>query len=233
MKVQCPSCSVVVPVADLNVDTGWGKCSACDDLFPLADVVPGFLGVKSEAPTPRPFNARAVVERTPEQLLVHVRAEGMRASTVVLLLFACVWLAFITFWTAGALGMFGMFAAGGKQPRAENWLFAAFSIPFWLAGFGMLAGVAWKAWATRAVRITRGEMTTQMRCVVWSRVRSIPFQDVQHARPYVPELRTEGVYPVAVEIVYRNGSFVLPADSDDEQQWLIGEVNGFVASHAA
>ena len=230
MKVNCPSCSVVVPVADLNVDTGWGKCVACDDLFPLADVVPGFHGVKSEAPTPRPFNARAVVERTPEQLLVHVRSEGMRAATVGLLMFACVWLAFITFWTAGALGLF---AAAGKQPRAENWLFAAFSIPFWLVGFGMLAGVGWKAWATKAVRITQSELTTQVRCVVWSRVRAVPFADVQHARPYVPEVRAEGQVPRGVEIVYRGGSFVLPADSDEEERWLTEEVNGFVASQAA
>ena len=45
MKVQCPRCSTQVPVANISLDTGWGKCEVCQELFPLAEVVPGLLPV--------------------------------------------------------------------------------------------------------------------------------------------------------------------------------------------
>jgi hypothetical protein len=36
-----------------------------------------------------------------------------------------------------------------------------------------------------------------------------------------------------VEIVFRACSFVLPVDSEDEERWLIAEINDFVRSVAA
>ena len=61
----------------------------------------------------------------------------MRAGTWGLLGFATFWLAFIAFWTVRALGVF----FNGGQVHWENAIFAAFSTPFWLVGFGMLGGV--------------------------------------------------------------------------------------------
>jgi hypothetical protein len=141
--------------------------------------------------------------------------------------FATFWLVFIAFWTAGALGVFG-----GKPPGA-NWVFAAWSIPFWLAGFGMIAGVAWKLWGTKSLRLTRDGLQTWQRCVVWSRSRWVDIDQVQHARSYDPGVKAERARLHAVEVVYQRGSFVLPADSKAEEQWLIAEINDFVKALAA
>jgi hypothetical protein len=152
----------------------------------------------------------------------------MRAATLGLLGFATFWLGFIAFWTAGALGVFG-----GQQPGASHWVFASFSIPFWVAGFGMLAAVAWKVWGKKSVRIDRDGMRTQQRCLAWSSTRWVEFERVQHARPCDPPVKGSRQDLYAVEIVYRVGSFVLPTDSDDEGRWLSAEINDFVRSLAA
>jgi hypothetical protein len=176
----------------------------------------------------RPFNARAIVERTADELFVHVPAEGMRAATFGMLGFGTFWLGFVAFWTAGALGVLG-----GKQPGAVNGAFASFSIPFWLVGFGMMGGVAWKTWGTKSLRLNRDGLQTHQRCLAWSRSRWVEFDQVQHAQPYDPQVKTEGTRPHAVEVVYRVGSFVLPADSEAEERWLIAEINSFVRGIAA
>jgi hypothetical protein len=229
MKVQCPSCAAVVPAANISLDAGWGKCEACQDVFALADAVPGFRAPESQAlwPVIRPYNARARVERTIDMLQVHVPAEGMRAATFGRLGFAIFWLGFIAFWTAGALGVLV-----GQPPEPFNWLFAAFSIPFWIAGFVMLAAVVWHVCGIKAVQIDREGMWTHQRCLGWSQSRWIEIDRVQRARHYDPKVKSSARSPHALEIVYRAGSFVLPADSGDEEKWLIGEINDFVKSLA-
>src|SRR5688572_14303240 len=108
MKVQCPACDTVVPVENISLDAGWGKCASCQDVFQLADVLPGYV-TPSPTSTPRaerPFDARAHLERDASELMIHVPAQGMRASTWGMLGFATFWTAFVAFWTAGALGVF-------------------------------------------------------------------------------------------------------------------------------
>src|SRR5439155_16519367 len=117
-------------------------------------------------------------------LLVHVPAEGVRAATCGMLGFATFWLGFVAFWTAGALGLFA-----GRPPAAFNFAFAAFSIPFWLVGFGMLAGIAWKTWATKSVRIDREGMRTYQRCLLWASTRWVERDRLQHARHYEPQVK--------------------------------------------
>jgi hypothetical protein len=230
MKVRCPGCSTQIPAANINLETGWAKCSECQELFPLDQVVPGFsaAGRRADSPIPRPFDARAIVERTAEELLIHVPAEGMRAGAWAGLGFAVFWLGFVAFWTVGALGVFG-----GQAPGAVDWAFAAFSIPFWIVGFVLTAAVVWSVWGTKSLRIDRDGMRTHQRCLAWSRSRWVGFDRVQHARPHDPQVKAEGARTHGVEVVYRVGSFVLPADSDEEERWLVAEVNDFVRTLAA
>lgn len=227
MKVHCPSCGSQVAAGNLNLDTGWGKCDSCDDLFPLDQVVSGFTApaLASAPPAERPFNARAVVERGLGEFSVVVPAEGLRAATAGMLGFAAFWLTFIAFWTAGALGIFA-----GEKPQTFNLMFAAFSIPFWLIGFGMLIGVAWSVWGTKSIVIDRNAMNMHKRCLIWSRTRIVDCEAVQHAQKYKPKVQSEGQTTLGVEVVYRAGSFVLPSDTEQETNWLIAEINDFLKS---
>jgi hypothetical protein len=231
MKVPCPRCAREVPAADLNLNIGWGKCVACQELFPLADVVPGFpaLGPRPAELVPRPPQARAFALRTEEVLAVNVPAEGMRVGTLGLLFFTAMWVGFIAFWTAGALGFLG-----DPRGRGGHQGFAFFSIPFWLVGLFMLGAVAWQLWGTKAIRLDPEGMMLQQRCLVWSWSRWVARERIQLARSYMPQVqRGSGPPPLGVEIVYRSGSFVLPVDSAEERHWLIAEINDFLRALAA
>lgn len=244
MQVRCPKCRLELPVANVSFEAGLLKCDACNEVFPLSDILP----------VERPFDAWAKLERTERQLGIVVPPQGMRAATWGLLGFAAFWLAFIAFWTAGVLGFapFGKMAAGAI-PRAQV-IFASFSIPFWLAGFGMLAGVIWSSRGSTSVYIDSGRAYLEKRCLTYLRRRCVSREKVQCARPgtvivqqvttkpvaWVTECarpeavlvqRENGTYsPFSAELIYEGGSFKIPCNSQSEQDWIISEINGFLKS---
>lgn len=100
MKVYCPDCERVVPATGIQLGIGWAVCGRCDEVFSLADLLPEFPRIDHipEPPPPieQPFNARVIVERTCDVLLIHVPREGWRASSVAAACFATFWLGFVT-----------------------------------------------------------------------------------------------------------------------------------------
>lgn len=174
----------------------------------------------------RPFNARAVVEKSRDDIDILIPRQGLRAGTLGVLGFATFWLAFNAFWTAGALGIFG-----GGPPQAFNIGFAAFSIPFWLVGFGMLGGVAWSVFGTKHLKLDQNEMRIQIQCLLYFRNRTIDRSLVQRARLYVPTIQGQtGNLQDAfgAEIIFEKGSFVVPADDTYEAMWLVSVINEFL-----
>jgi hypothetical protein len=224
MKVTCPTCREPIAAADIALDKGWAKCMRCNEVFALADRLPGYAA--AVAKKDRPFDAWAIVERDARRLTVHLPAQGMRAGTFAGLGFAIVWTGFIAFWTAGALGVFF-----NKGPlKLENALFAAFSTPFWLIGFGMFGGVIWMARGTRSVLVDASKLVTELRCLMWRRTRRLSRDQVQCARVgTIQTIQKQGSLPTpSVEIIFTKGSFKLPCASEAEQQWLIAEINDFL-----
>jgi hypothetical protein len=231
MKLLCPNCQRPIPSDDIELAAGWAKCRKCDEIFKLAEILPGYgtsaAAAGPTAPPERPFDAWAVVDRTPERMIVVIPANGMRAATWGLLGFAIFWLGFIAFWTAGALGVF--FNHGRVRP--QNALFAAFSTPFWLVGIGMLAGVVWSARGTLRVYLDASTLYTESRCLFARWRKTIDRAEVQHARKGVVKVRNNenSTYtPYSVEIIYTKGSYRLSCNSETEQDWLIGEINDFL-----
>jgi hypothetical protein len=76
---------------------------------------------------PRPFDTRIQLVTNPETLTLTVPPLPANARSLTPLGFAAFWLAFVAFWTKGAMHGGGMFAA--------------FSIPFW--GVGLL--ITWRS----------------------------------------------------------------------------------------
>ncbi len=232
MKVNCPRCNRVVGAENIALDTGWGKCGGCNEVFRLADVLPGYTaeaGAEQGVPE-RPFDAWAVAEQDDGKLFIHLPAQGMRAATWAMFGFATFWTGFIAFWTAGALGAFW----GGNGLRLENACFAAFSTPFWLIGFGMFASVLWMARGTRTVCLDASRIVTELRCLLFRRRRRLDRSMVQCAREGVRSAKSNDVsqtyFPFSAEIIYAKGSFKLPCTSEAEQRWLIALINGFLKS---
>jgi hypothetical protein len=231
MKVYCPDCGKVIPGENIALESGWAKCCRCQEVFNLSDVVPGYTPRASEGTAgrllpERPFDAWAVLERTDATLMIHLPAQGMRAAICGMLAFATFWLAFVAFWTASALGLFG-----GKLELA-NLLFASFSTPFWLVGFGMLGAVLWAARGTRTVYIDASVMQTRLSCLFWRRQKTIDRAAVQHARQGVKQFESDDgnstYFPCSAEIIYDKGSFRLPCTSEPERAWLLAQINDFL-----
>lgn len=237
MKVTCPACRETVAAENISLDSGWAKCSRCQDVFELASVLPGY-----RQPTPgsrgtpakleRPFDSWAIVERSERKLYLHVPAHGMRAGTWGLVGFSIFWLGFVAFWTAGALGAFW---AGQNGFQWENILFAAFSAPFWLVGFGMVGTTLWMARGTRTVYFDPSVFYSELRCLIWRRRRTISRELVQHARVGTLPMKNQNRNGVdqpwySVEIVHTRGSFQVPCDSVAERDWLVAEINDFLQS---
>jgi hypothetical protein len=229
MKILCPSCEKEVPADNIDLKTGWGKCARCNDIFPLSDVLDGYSppGESEDQTIERPFDAWARLERADNYLAVYLPPKGMRFATWSILCFAASWLGFIAFWTAGALGFF---FNKGQPPNLEEVLFACFSIPFWLVGFGMLGLVLWQARSTRAVYIDAENMVFERTCSIWRRRRAMERSRVQHARATTKTSRNEGATDIRqiAEIVFEKGSFALPCETKSEQLWLVGEINSFL-----
>lgn len=228
MKLNCPQCGQLVPAENIYLATGWATCPACNELIRLADVIADFripAAGPAEPQPQRPFDARALLERTPQRLLVHVPARGMKGGHWAMLGFGIFWLSFTAFWTALALGF-------GRRIQLWNLAFAAFSIPFWLVGFGLLAAVLFAARAEYTVRIDASFLVTQVRCLFWRRRKVIDRSQVQHARAG-RRFRSGRAKPSPeqqwpVEIVFERGTFCLPCDTREEQAWLINEINAFL-----
>ena len=228
MKLNCPVCTHVISAENIALDAGWAKCLRCDEVFELCQILPGYSRPLAASPRERPFDAWAVLERRERQLFIHFPPEGMRAATWGMLGFATFWLGFIAFWTVGALGVF--FNNGAVMP--QNGWFAAFSIPFWGVGFAMLVGVVWSARGTRTVYIDAAHMISELRCLFWRRRKVRDRNQVQHARKGAHRVKSGGSdsppHSFPVEIVFVKGSFFLPCGTEDEQDWLVAEINEFL-----
>lgn len=230
MKVTCASCSRVIPATDVALDKGWAKCTSCDEVFPLAELLDGYpSGQAIEVVAERPFDAHAVLKREPERLTVYVPPHGFGPAAFGLLAFAAFWLGFIAFWTLGALGIF----FGNGDVGNIHWgniAFASFSIPFWCIGVGMLGGVLWIARGKKNVLIDPGLVMTETRCLAWHWTRQIGRDQVQCARTYESLSRNENstTTNLAVELVYSGGAYRIPCVNSAEQAWLVAEINEFL-----
>lgn len=241
MKAVCPSCHQDIPVDDVDLATGLGRCRGCNEIFEIPELVAHIQRVKGEGgiatagaskPPPRPADSLIKLVRKDDKLLVYVPPRGRRSWGVSGLLFSLFWLGFIAFWTAGALGFFFM-NGQGQGPKTENIIFALFSVPFWLVGLGMFGGSLAAMFGRRIVYLDSSWMETRWQCFFVRLRKQISREDVQIARPAGPptfQSNSEHANPTfyAVEIVYKKGKVRIPCETKDEQDWLLAEINDFL-----
>jgi hypothetical protein len=176
-------------------------------------------------PTARPYDARALIENTGRSLQIYVPKRGFHAAGVVMLGFATFWTVFTAFWTLAASGV--LFDAG--EPRAMNFAFAAFSIPFWVIGVVMLGGAIWSMGGTVNLRIDPDRMIVERRCLLVHRMRVIPRRHIQHAEMRQKTWQSEGANSnQTLAIVHAGGIVKLPLDEPTEMAWLRDEINAFL-----
>jgi hypothetical protein len=98
-----------------------------------------------------------------------------------------------------------------------------------LIGLVPLGWALWHARSNRTIRINSQEVQHEFRTLFFRRVRRIARNDVQLARwqePHTVKQNWRGrTFSRGVEVVYRNGSFVLPAGGEAEADWLADVIN--------
>lgn len=237
MKPACPSCHQEVPVEDVNLETGLGRCRFCNEIFEIPELVTHIRAVQagsppgSGGPPPmRPADSRIKLIKRDNRLLVYLPPWGFFSPVLVLLLFSLFWLGFVAFWTAGALGVLTDPAGG---PRWENIMFSLFSIPFWLVGLGMLVGALSGMFSRRVIYLDESRLENRWELGFLKYRKTVSRADVQTARvasaPLFQRSRNDRPTPsYGVEIVYQGGKISIPCENEDEQNWLLAEVRSFL-----
>ncbi|MGQ9503673.1 MAG: hypothetical protein ACUVQG_01200 [Thermogutta sp.] len=236
MKPICPSCHQEIPVEDVNLETGWGRCRFCNEIFEIPELVERLRQVqageekKATAPPVRPADSRIRMVRKEDKLLIYLPPWGLRGPVIALFFFSVFWLVFVAFWTVGALGVF---FNPGKAPRWENVVFALFSIPFWLIGLGMLGGALAGMLSHRIVYLDSSWLESRWQCLFLKFRKQISREEVQMARVAGPRTfrSTSHDQPnptFGIEIVYQGGKVSVPCENLAEQEWLLAEVNQFL-----
>ncbi len=163
----------------------------------------------------RPFDTRIQFTSNPETLTLTIPPLPPSARTLAPLGFSAFWLAFVAFWTRGAM-------RGG-------WMFTAFSIPFW--GVGLLT--AWRSvmqlLQTTRLSLDREGGSLQVRPM--GRTRSLRTAEINvrigdHVR--AGQDGDRGPVP-ALLLEHGTETFPLLAGySDREQRWLESELRAWL-----
>lgn len=239
MKVTCPVCHQRVPVGDIDLSTGWARCRPCDELFQVPElaavVAARSVGLDEDEPATvpeRPFDAKITIDQNGEKLLLCVPAAGFFGPQLGLLLFSLFWLGFVTFWTGGALGIFF-----GDGLHLGNILFACFSIPFWLIGFGMFFGALWSAFGRRTLYLDPSVAVMRYQALVFRWTKRVSRDKIQKARRLaVKDLQASNGQTLAAadtsaELVYEGGAFKIPCRTSHERRWVVSTINQHLAEH--
>jgi|GEM_PF-1365537 len=135
-----------------------------------------------------------------------------------LLAFASLWLAFVTFWTFGAL------IAASSTNDPQSWLFPAFSIPFWAVGLWMLYYGLRTKFAKHLFLIEAREII--MVRSLFGRKKRKALQRASLKWVQKKEFSQQNYTPVyGVEIRGEDGKLRFGTSlSEDEKDWLVADM---------
>ena len=167
---------------------------------------------------PRPFDTRIQLETNPETLTLTIPPLPPGARSLTPLGFSAFWLAFVAFWTRGAMH-------GG-------WIFSAFSIPFWGVGLLMAWRSAMQLIQTTRLTLDRDGGSLQVRPL--GRTRSIRTSELNvRVGDYVrdPQGGSNSDRRPARALLLEHGTATLPllvGYSEQEQRWLESELRAWL-----
>ena len=97
----------------------------------------------------QPAGSKIRLPKTAYNIIVEIPAFGLRVQMIPMGCLSIVWLAFILFWTTGAIAAGALF------------FFPLFSIPFWLFGFTMAGEVVYSIAGRTYLEIDREKFRLQ------------------------------------------------------------------------
>lgn len=229
MDIVCPNCLVKIGADSINVQTDLAECQNCGSVFKLSEIVDPTKYQANKENLTLPAGSK-IINRIEESSVEFILPPtGIKGEFIPFFIFSIIWLTFITFWTTMAL--------------QASIAFAAFSIPFWLIGIGMLFLSVVGAKEKQEVRIDKEFFTIRKLRPVKPKVIQIPFGDITTValenyiskssisfRPanrnykqnsYVPSLTPVITYGTNKESFFENCS-------EAERKWIVVVVNRII-----
>ncbi len=167
---------------------------------------------------PRPFDTRIQLVTSPETLTLTVPPLRLTAQSLAPLGFIAVWFAFIALWTHGAMQGSGMFAA--------------FSIPFWVAGLGMTWRFVMPLIQTARLTLDRDAGSFQIRPL--GRTRSLRTSELNvrigdHVRYRYQGSEVDRKPAKALLVEHGTETMaLLDGYSEQEQRWMESELRAWL-----
>ncbi len=144
MQINCPNCHYSIPASDIAIEKGVAKCHKCNEVWKLDELMGKETAIQQYEPYPPAYGKIRLEEDIDSgRVKIILPPKGFGPETLALGAFTTFWLGFIAFWTWGA--------------SQGSLLFAAFSIPFWLVGFGMAGLLLNNIIGSQSIQIKEGE----------------------------------------------------------------------------
>lgn len=174
-------------------------------------------GRSSRARRP-PAGTKCVLKRTPGSLRIEMPPAGLKGENVGTGLFAVAWNSFTFFWTFSAL------TAGAPL------FFAAFSLPFWFAGYTLAKESVGGALIRTTLEMTpkRWSLTAEALGKSWNKVVQGRAQDISSVDVKV-RMITNGVPQTCVELVEGVNKYTFGESlATIEHEWVAAEIRSFL-----
>lgn len=166
MELICPNCKTTIHPDNVNITTDLAKCDKCKSILKASELADTKLIEKIYNP---PSGTKIQVKKGFDgSVEMFYPKKGFTFSVIPQLFFTIFWLVFISFWTWGA--------------SQGSVIFALFSIPFWLLGFGMLGGLINSISETQTLNISRTTLILKKDRPIRPKTVKIGIKDIQSIR---------------------------------------------------
>jgi hypothetical protein len=164
---------------------------------------------------PRPFDTRIELETSDLRFYLRIPPVRPSVATLAPLGFAAFWLSFVAFWTT--------MAARGSA------LFAAFSIPFWLVGLGMVRRFAFRLFQSTTIELgtEKGSLETRP----FGGKNRLQTKELRARMQEKIRAKSENDRSQEAAIVLEHGTktfTLLESFSDQEQRWVYEQLRAWL-----
>jgi len=189
MKLTCPGCGALIPSENTNVDTGVAKCSACNEVVSVFDVLGLPAPEAGSNPGPVPKSPRIKTQDSENNWTAHWR--WFDRSLFGMLFFCIAWDSFLIFWYSLAL------------TKGAPWIAVVFPIAHLSAGIWLTYFVIAGFLNQTTITLTSEALRVRHRPVPWWGNRDLPVESIEQL--YCREKRNKGVSSYELVAVLRPG----------------------------
>jgi hypothetical protein len=230
MELICPGCKSALRTENINVATDLAKCDFCHILHKVSTLAET---QEQEKVHPLPVGTKIRVQKGYDDTIeIEYPRNGFTPVAIPIFIFTFFWLAFVSFWTWGA--------------SQGSIIFAMFSIPFWLAGFGMLGGLINLVTESQTIILSKRLLTLKKKRVIMPEKLEVLVNDIEaiQIRPIKmnpfslfsnfgvmmkiqKSSGPSGIETLSLITKQKTVHFFESAD-DEEKKWLTSTLNGML-----